>query len=604
MDDGTARRPLGIRSPEAGPATVHLLVERQAARTPDAVALVFRDTRLTFAELDRRANRLAHLLRARGVGRETLVALYMERSADAVTALLGVLKAGGAYLPLDASFPPARVAAIVADAGAVLVLAGPAQVATLPNSLPVDRDLADQPSGAPPPCNTPDNLALVLYTSGSTAVPKGVEITHANLVNNLHSWEETHGLSTMGALAQTAFFAFAVFQSDVFRALALGLTLVICPREALLSPRALLALMRRERVGFLEAVPSLMRTLLAYARERGERLDFLRGLVVSADRWYVREHREVARLLAPDARFSHVYGLSETTFDSTWHDGLMVALSPNALAPIGRTFPNVRAYLLNDALRPVPAGIEGELYIGGAGVARGYRNRPDLTAEHFVSSPFVAGDRLFRTGDLARVLPDGTVDLLGRRDQQLKLRGFRVELGEVEAAIEAHSDIRQAIVQPYEPAPGELQLAAYYLTERPCDPGALRDFVAAKLPDFMIPAVFVSVPAVPLTPTGKVDRRALPRPEPRAAPAPVSTSQDPETTVAAIVRDALGAVALSPTESLPARGLDSLGMSGILVGIEGAFGIAFDAADITPELFQSVANLTRYVRRYLAVADP
>lgn len=582
---------------------IHELARLQAERTPNATAIVFRDISLTFAEVDRRANRVAHMLRARGVGRETLVALYMERSADAVVALLGVLKAGGAYLPLDASFPPERVAAIVADAGASLILAGSAQAAALPDALPWDHDLMAQPDTAPASSNAPDDLALVLYTSGSSGMPKGVEITHVNLVNNVLFWEETHGLSTMGALAQTAFFAFAVFQSDVFRALGLGLTLVLCPREALLSPGVLLNLMRRERVGFLEIVPSLMRTLLAYAQEHGQRLDFVRGLVVSADRWYVREHREVARLLAPDARFSQVYGLSETTFDSTWHDGPMDGRGPNELAPMGRAFPNVRAYVLDDALRKVPTGADGELCIGGAGVARGYRNRPDLTAERFVPNPFVPGDRLYRTGDLARILPDGTISLLGRRDQQVKLRGFRVELGEVEAAIEAHPDIRQAVVQPSRGASGQVQLLAYYVAARPCDPTALRRFVASRLPDFMVPAAFLAIQAVPLTQTGKVDRRALPRPEALAPPA-LSGAADRDAIVALIVRDALGATASSRTESLPGRGLDSLGMSAILVGIEAAFGIVAEEADIRAELFESIATITRYVTRRQAEAVP
>ena len=593
--------PVGAVRPNV---TIHSLVERQAARTPEATAIVFRDMRLTFAELDRRANGIAQMLRVRGVGRGALVALYMERSADAVAAMLGVLKAGASYLPLDASFPSGRVAAIAADAGAAMVLAGPAEAANLSNTLPAVSSFEGQSGNVVPPCNNAEDVALVLYTSGSTAEPKGVEITHANLVNNLLFWEETHRLSTMGALAQTAFFAFAVFQSDVFRALGLGLTLVICPREALLSPRALLELMRRERVGFVEIVPSLMRTLLSHAREHGERLDFLCGLVVSADRWYVREHREVARLLAPEARFSHVYGLSETTFDSTWYEGPPDALSPNELVPIGRAFPNVRAYILDDALRPVPAGIEGELYIGGAGVARGYRNRPEATAERFVSSPFAEGDRLFRTGDLARILPDGAIGLLGRRDQQIKVHGFRVELGEVEAAVEAHPDVRQAVVQPQESASGEVQLVAYYLAVCPCDPAVLRAFVAEKLPDFMVPATFLPISALPLTPSGKIDRRALPKPEIFCTSTPVSPHPDPEGIVAVIVKDVLNARDLSSTESLPARGLDSLGMSGILVGIEDAFGIAFEEVDLSPELFQSVASLTRYVSRRLAEGAP
>lgn len=583
---------------------VHLLVERQVAHTPDAIAIVFRDTRMTFAEVDRCANRLAHMLRARGVGRGTLVALYLERSAKAVVALLGVLKAGGAYLPLDVSFPPDRIAAIAAAAGVALVLAGPAHAAGLPNALSLDLDLTAQPDTAPAPCNAPEDLALVLYTSGSTGLSKGVEITHANLVNNVLSWEETHQLSAMSVMAQTAFFAFAVFQSDVFRALSLGLTLAICPREALLSPSLLLELMRRERVEFLEIVPSLLRTLLAHAREHGRRLDLLRGLVVSADRWYVREHREVAQLLSPDARLSHVYGLSETTFDSTWFEGPMDTLSPNELTPIGQPFPNVRAYVLDDALRPVPAGIEGELCIGGAGVARGYRNQADLTAERFVSNPFLAGDRLYRTGDLARLLPDGAIALLGRRDQQVKVRGFRVELGEVEAAVEAHPDICQAVVQPYQPAPDQIRLVAYYVGARAGDPTELRKFVAAKLPEFMVPTAFVAIPALPLTPNGKVDRRALPNPEALPQPASASTGGDHRAIVAKIVQSALGVSVLSETESLADRGLDSFGMTAILAGIEDAFGFAVEEGDIIPELFESVADLTRYVSRRLSEAIP
>jgi len=584
--------------------TIHELVARQVALKPDAVAVIYRNTRLTFAELDLRANRVAHGLRAVGVGRGTVVVLYMQRSADAVAALLGVLKAGGAYLPLDASFPPERVAAIAADAGAAMVLAGSSQAGALPKSLLVVSYFADQPDDAPPCCNTPDDLALVLYTSGSTGEPRGVEITHANLFNNLLGWEQTHAISGMGALAQTAFFAFAVFQSDVFRALCLGITLVICPRETLLSPRALLKLMRCEGTGFLEIVPTLMRTLILYAQQHGEGLDFLRCLVVSADRWYVREHRTVARLLAPNARLINVYGLSETTFDSTWYEGPTDWLSPNELAPIGWTFPNVNAYVLDDALQPVSAGLDGELWIGGAGVARGYRNRPTLTVECFVPSPFVEGDRLFRTGDLARLLRDGTIALLGRRDQLVKIRGFRVELGEIEAALEAHPDIRQVVVQPHETASGKVQLVAYYVAAHCCDPGLLREFVAGKLPDFMVPSAFLPIPALPLTPTGKVDRRALPMPEPVVVSTPLSASRDPETIVAVIVRDAIGDATLSSTESLSERGLDSLGMSAILVGIEDAFGIVTSEGDITPELFESVASLSRYVRRSLAEVTP
>lgn len=385
-----------------------------------------------------------------------------------------------------------------------MILTGPTQAALLPSAYVLDQEIDDQIDRAPVSCNRPDDLALVLYTSGSAGTSKGVEITHGNLVNNVRLWEETHQLSDMKAIAQTAFMSFAVFQSDVFRALSLGLTLVICPPETLLSPGSLLQLLRREHVSFLEIVPSLVRLLLRYAQDNHQRLDFLRAMVVSADRWYVREHRALAQLMAPDTRLSHVYGLSETTFDSTWHDAMPAMLAPNDLVPIGRSFPGIRTYILDGMLRPISSAGEGELYIGGAGVARGYRNRPDLTAERFILSPFVPGDRLFRTSDLARLLGDDTISLIGRIDSQVKICGFRVDIGEIEAALEAHPDIQQAVVDAYETPSHEKRLVAFYVMTRTCDPSELRQFLVAQLPAFMLPTAFIAVPAMPLTSSGKI----------------------------------------------------------------------------------------------------
>jgi amino acid adenylation domain-containing protein len=581
---------------------VHLLIERQAASIPDATAVVFRDIRLSFRELDQRANRLAHWLRSRGVGRETVVALYLERSIDAVVGLLAVLKAGGAYLPLDASFPLARIQAITEEAGTAMILAGPAQAAALPSAYFLDGALTGEPDTAPVSCNQPEDLALVLYTSGSTGTPKGVEITHANLISNIRLWEESHRLSVMGAIAQTAFMSFAVFQSDVFRALSLGLTLVICPPETLLLPGSLLRLLRRERVGFLESVPSLIRLLLHYAQENQQRLEFLREIVISSDRWYVREHRALGQLLAPNARLSHVYGLSETTFDSTWYDGIPAMLSPNDLVPIGHPFPGIRAYILDSALRPISSG-EGELYIGGPGVARGYRNRPDLTDERFIFSPSVPGDRLFRTGDLARLLPDGTILLIGRLDRQLKVRGFRVEIGEVEAALEAHPDVRQTVVGAYETPSSENRLVAFYVARRPCDPMALRGFLATRLPEFMVPTAFIAIPAIPLTPSGKIDRSALIYTDTLRSNNTSRSGGNVATIVTRIVQDVLGLAIISPSEPLGDRGLDSLGMSSILVGIEEEFAFMVAETDITLELFQSVNTLSGYICSRLAESN-
>jgi amino acid adenylation domain-containing protein len=584
------------------------LLARQATDTPGRTALVCNDARLSFAELERRADRLALILRRHGVGREVLVAIYLRRSATAVVAILAVLKAGGAYLPLDASLPLGRVVAVCVNAGVSLVLAEKDEAAALSAaSVPVldltacAADAVVAPDFLPPVRGDPDDLGLVIYTSGSTGVPKGVEITRRSLAINVLHWEETHRVSRMGALAQCASFSFAIFQTDVFRALCHGLTLVICPEEVLLSPRLLIDLMRRERVGFAELVPSLIRALMVHCRERGQRLEFLRCLVISADRWYVREHQALARLLAPDARLVHVYGLSETTFDSTWYEGNPNRYSPHELVPIGRPFPGVWVFLLDEAMRPVAPGEPGEVWVGGVGVARGYRNRPDLTAQRFVPHPFAVGDRLYRTGDLGRLLPDGDMALLGRVDQQIEVHGFRIEPGEVETAIEAFPGIRQAVVVAGEPsAAGDVRLIAYISAPAPPDPLSLRTFLAARLPEYMLPAVVVPMAALPLTTSGKIDRHSLPTV--RVASPAAATAQpeaDLASIVSLIVRAALGVAILSPSECLRHRGLDSMGMLRILLDIEQTFSLSIPQEDIVPELFGSLDSVVRYVATHM-----
>lgn len=591
------------------PAAIHLLIEQRAKATPEAIAVVYQDTRLTYAELDRRANRLAHRLRRLGIGPDRIAAIYLERSVDAVIALLAVLKAGGAYLPLDASFPRDRVAFILGDADVEVVLTDSACAGSLPSwngeTILLDRfwsESAAEPETSPAVCNKNTDLGLLIYTSGSTGTPKGVEINHAALINNVFFWDETHELGKASGLLQTAFFAFAVFQSDVFRALSFGKKLVICHREALLSPRSLLALARREQADFVELVPTLLRGLLSYARDNGETLDLFRVLVVSADRWYVREHEAVRAFCGPLTRFSHVYGMSETTFDGTYFVDTATPLDASQLMPIGKPFSNVRAYILDAAGEPVPVGVGGELHIGGIGLARGYHKRPDLTAERFVPDPIVPGERLCRTGDLARFLPDGNVQLLGRRDQQVKVRGFRVEPGEIEAVLEAHPAIDAAVVQPFEPSPGVTQLAAYCVLRAgaAASMGELRAFAGAKLPDFMVPAAFVVLSALPLTPSGKVNRAALPSPLTAAEPAAASGARAPADTTGVVLdicRHALGGALVTAHGRLDEAGMDSTGLISIIAGIESTFGIILNDDDITPMHFDTVLSVAALVEK-------
>lgn len=462
---------------------IHELIEARVEQTPTAIAVAFKEIQLTYRELNDRANRLAHHLRALGVRPEVLVPIYLDRGPDMVVAILAILKAGGAYVPIDATYPRERLTAIVAEASASIMVTHESLVADAVPSVAhivcLDRDapaIATASSENPLRLGTGKNLAFALFTSGSTGKPKGVLVTHSNLVNYRLLWERECALSTsISGICQMTFFSFAVFQGDVVRALCSGKKLVLCPRETLLSPRALYAMMKREATDFAEFVPALLRSLIGYLKESGDKLDFMRVVVVGADRWYLREHQEARQHMGENTRFIHVYGSSETTLDSTRFERSELVLSGDQPTPIGRPFTNVRAYILDANLQPVRPGEEGELCIGGAGVARGYLNLPELTAEKFLPDPFteVAGARLFRTGDLAKWLPDGNIAFLGRRDHQVKIRGFRIELGEIESALERHPAIETGLVQAVEREPGEPQLVAYCVPRRA--PAADRD---------------------------------------------------------------------------------------------------------------------------------
>ncbi len=510
-------RPL-VDSPR--PACIHERFEAQVRRTPEAEAIVHESCRVTYAALNRRANRLAHHLRTLGVGPETRVGLYLDRLDDALVGLLGVLKAGGAYVPLDPSLPPQRLAFLIEDARVSALLTRTSLASGLSeHRVPVvvidqvdDRALDESD---PTPWARPDNLAYVIYTSGSLGQPKGVMISHASLDAMARVWEDAYRLrSGPSRHLQMASFSFDVFTGDWVRALCTGGALVACPRETLLDPKELLALMRRERVDAAEFVPAVIETLIAHVEEEGESLDFLRLVAVGSDLWHAGEYERLRRLVGPGTRVVNSYGLTEATIDSTYFEGDLSDRPGNRPVPIGRPFANALIHVLDRNLELVPIGVPGEVYVGGSGLARGYGNRPGLTAERFIPSPFagVPGERLYRTGDLGRWLPDGNLELIGRLDHQVKIRGFRVELAEVEAALLQHPDVREAAVVAAEDRSGDKRLFAYIVAagDRPVLMETLREFLKASLPRYMIPSAFMPLDALPMTPSGKVDRNALP----------------------------------------------------------------------------------------------
>ncbi len=492
---------------------VHDAFAAQAAARPEAVAVVHEERRLTYGELDRRANALAHRLQALGVGPDVPVGVCLERSPELLVALLGVLKAGGAYLPLDPGLPGERLEAMLAESRAPALLTRPGLLARLPAGAPpalcVDEVGCDACEAAPATAVTPDHLAYVTYTSGSTGRPKGVAVPHRAVLRLLFGQDYVR-LGPAETLLQLAPVAFDASTFEIWGALLHGGRCVLFPGQVP-TARALGATIRRHQVTTAFLTTALFNSVVDDAPEE---LAGLRQLLFGGEAVSVAHVRRALERL-PGTALIHVYGPTEcTTFSTAYR----VAAAPAPAAttvPIGRPIANTQAYVLDRHRQPVPVGVPGELFLGGPGLARGYLHRPDLTAEAFVPHPWDArpGARLYRTGDLVRRRPDGALEFLGRIDGQVKIRGFRIEPAEVEAALVRHPDVREAAVVAREDVPGRRLLVAYVAgAGRPLRPADLRAFLRRTLPPYMIPSAFVTVPALPLTPSGKVDRRALPAP--------------------------------------------------------------------------------------------
>jgi amino acid adenylation domain-containing protein len=513
---------------------VHELFEEQVERTPDAIAVVFpstgsghsEDSRLTYRELNRRANQLAHYLRKRGVGPEALVGVCVERSLEMVVGLLGILKAGGAYVPMDANSPNKRLAFMLQDAHATVVLT---QEKFLPEIggrtvLCLDRnwkEIAQQSAENPDRRATAENLAYVIYTSGSTGQPKGVEVPHRAVLRLLFgvNYARFDAARTFLQLAPASFDA-SIF--ELWGALLHGARCVLFP-GAIPDPTELGTLLHQHKITTLWLTASLFNAVIDEAPEAlsGVRQLLIGGEALSAP------HVRCALSRLPEMEIINGYGPTEsTTFACCYPIPPQLDGSINSI-PIGRPIGNTEVYLLDRHLSPVPIGIPGELHIGGDGLARGYLNRPELTAEKFIPHPFSSrpGARLYKTGDLARYLPDGNIEFLGRLDHQVKIRGFRIEPGEIEAALNQHPAVRDCVVVAQEddaPDPSTAlrtgqRLIAYVVPKQQPSPtaGELRDFLKQRLPDYMIPSIFILLDALPRTPHGKLDRGALPAPDAR-----------------------------------------------------------------------------------------
>ncbi|MBL1102148.1 amino acid adenylation domain-containing protein [Streptomyces coffeae] len=520
--DLTAVRSHGPQVPYADEATLHGLFEEQAARRPRQTAAIgATGETLTYAELDERANRVARALRDEGVGPDDRVAVMMERGPRQLVALLGTLKSGGAYVPVDRDYPSERVWFLLEDSRAkVVIVDGDAPATGVPEGAAV-RHVEDllHGSGAPlPPLAGSRDLAYVIYTSGSTGRPKGVMVEHHSVVNRLAWMQRSYPLGDGDVLLYKTPVSFDVSVWELFWWAVEGASVALLPPGGQHDPREILRTIAEQRVSVVHFVPSMLGPfldLLQALPEAREGLRSLRYVFCSGEALPPERVEQFNRVFgisgAPcPVRLVNLYGPTEATVDVSYYDCPGDPARSVARVPIGRPIDNTRLYVLGPGDLPQPVGVAGELCIGGAGVARGYLDRPELTAEKFVADPFVPDGRLYRTGDLARWLADGTLEYLGRIDGQVKIRGNRVEPGEVAGALRAVPGVRDAIVVDHTDAARGIHLAGYYVADAAIDPVRLRELLARTLPAFMVPARFLRIDAIPLTPNGKADRRALP----------------------------------------------------------------------------------------------
>jgi amino acid adenylation domain-containing protein len=581
---------------------LHQLFESQVERTPEAVAVAFEETRLTYRELNRRANQLAHTLKALGVGPETLVGLFMERSLEMVIGIYGIIKAGGAYVPLDPEYPPDRLAYMIEDTQVPVLLTQAGLVSGLPQHgarvICLDADwetIAREKTDNPAVDVRAENLAYVIYTSGSTGKPKGVMNEHRGVCNRILWMQDEYGLSESDRVLQKTPFSFDVSVWEFFWPLLVGASLVVARPGGHRDSDYLVKLIIAEEITTLHFVPSMLQMFLE--EKNVASCCSLKRVFCSGEALpYDLQRRFFDHL---DVELHNLYGPTEAAVDVTyWPCQRDSALQ---IVPIGYPVANTQMYILDPQLQPVPIGVSGELHIGGVQVARGYRNRPELTAEKFIPDPFGSKPdvRLYKTGDLARYLPNGAIEYIGRTDFQVKIRGLRIELGEIETLLAEYIGVSQSLVILREDQPGDKRLAAYLV----CKPGyngqmaELRNYLKKKLPDYMVPHHFIQLDAIPLSPNGKADRRALPKPTvDRISEGPyIAPCNSTQKTIAEIWQDLLRVKKVGIHDSFFDLGGHSLLLVKMLRRLKEDF-----AADLKiVDLFQypTIAKLTEFLSR-------
>ncbi|OMF83830.1 non-ribosomal peptide synthetase, partial [Paenibacillus sp. FSL R7-0273] len=538
--------------PYATEKTLHQLVEEQAARTPDAVAVVYLDQQLTYAELNTRANQLARMLRGQGVGPDGIVAMMAEPSLELIAGMLGILKAGGAYLPIDPSLPAERVRYMLSDSGAAVLLLGPGLDVGGFEGAVVELTPGEQgQSGADLPLELDSRrLAYMIYTSGTTGNPKGVMIEHRSVVNFITGMAQVIPFAPAKSILFATTLSFDISVVETLLALTQGMRVVAASKEQQKDPQQLAELIGRQRIGMVQMTPSRVKMLLSAGCDAW--LEGVTEILIGGEAWTGELLTELQS--KSKAALFNMYGPTETTIWSAVRE-----VTAEQTVTVGGPMANTQLYIVNDKRQLQPVGVAGELCIAGDGLARGYYNRPELTAEKFLDNPFGPGMRMYRTGDLARWLPDGSLEYLGRIDHQVKIRGYRIECGEIEARLLAHASVREAVVMAREDEQGHAYLCAYLVSDAAVAVPELRAHLAIQLPDYMIPSYFVELERIPLNNNGKVDRKALPAPDREAYTEGCEAPRDVlETQLAALFAVVLGVNEVGINDSFFERGGHSL----------------------------------------------
>ncbi|MBA4538661.1 amino acid adenylation domain-containing protein [Bacillus aquiflavi] len=496
-------------------STLHELFEAQVEKTPNKVAVVFEEKKLTYAELNEKANKLARILRAKGIKQNSIVGIMVDRSLDMIVGIIAILKAGGAYLPIDSEYPKERIEFMLKDSAVEIILTQLHLIDRISFHCEVidvnNLDLNDIDGNNLNNVNSPGDLVYIIYTSGTTGNPKGVMVEHQNLINAHYSWRKHYKLLTYEVkLLQIASMSFDVFAGDLCRSLLNGGTMYIMPNYMKLEMDLLYEAIKKYKINIFESTPGLIIPFMNYVSDHHLDLTNMKLLILGSDSCPMHEYKRLVNLYGKSMRIINSYGVTEATIDSSYYEEEYNRIPQITNTPIGRPLDNTKYYVLNSSLKLQPIGVYGELYIGGKGVAKGYLNKPALTDEKFVPNCFDSGKKMYRTGDLARWLPDGNIEFLGRIDNQVKIRGFRIEISEIEAQLLKNERIKEALVIDRKDHHGHTYLCAYMIAQHDLTVSELREYLANHLPDYMIPSHFIQIDKMPLTPNGKVDRKALP----------------------------------------------------------------------------------------------